>query len=299
VDAPTPTVGILYAGEMGAALGRALRDDGLRVVTTLEGRGPRTQRLCREAGLEELASLCEVVAVAEVVVSVVPPSAAVDVARSYASLAGDATGRLYIDANAVSPATAAEVGLALAGTGVGYIDAAINGLASALHTGAILYLSGGRAAEAARLFGRLRVQVVGAAPGQASALKGVLAGLSKGLAALFVELAVLAREAGLAAPFLERCRSFYPGVLEVAERMLPTYPRHARRRAEEMAELEGFLRGLGLRADMVSAAGRVTQALADAGLGDGAWTAEGVLEALHRRGALRAPHETGTRQRES
>ena len=51
------TVGILYAGEMGAALGRALAADGLRIVTTLECRGPRTQRLCREAGLEELPDL--------------------------------------------------------------------------------------------------------------------------------------------------------------------------------------------------------------------------------------------------
>jgi 3-hydroxyisobutyrate dehydrogenase-like beta-hydroxyacid dehydrogenase len=285
-----PTVGILYAGEMGSALGRALAADGPRVVTTLEGRGPRTQRLCREAGLEELPSLASVVRLADLVVSVVPPSAAVAVARSYASLAGDATGRLYVDANAISPATAAEVGRALAGTGVGYVDAAINGLASALHTGAIVYLSGAHAAEVAQVFGRcLRVQVVGDRPGQASALKGALAGLSKGLTALFVEIAVLARATGLSEPFLERCRSFYPGVLAVVERMLPTYPRHAGRRAEEMAELESFMLGLGLRPDMVRAAGQVTRAVAEAGLGDGAWTAEGVLEALHARGALRAP----------
>jgi hypothetical protein len=55
-----PTVGILYPGEMGAALGRLLREDGVRVVTTLEGRSPRTRRLCAEAGLSVLGSLAEV-----------------------------------------------------------------------------------------------------------------------------------------------------------------------------------------------------------------------------------------------
>jgi 3-hydroxyisobutyrate dehydrogenase-like beta-hydroxyacid dehydrogenase len=195
-----------------------------------------------------------------------------------------------VDANAVSPATAVEIGEVLAGRGVDYVDAAINGLASALRTGAIVYLSGARAAEVARLFGRtMQVQVVGEEPGKASALKGALAGLSKGLAALFVEIAVMAREAGVAPFFLERCRSYYPGVMEVVERMLPTYPRHAGRRAEEMGELEDAMRSLGLRADMVSAARRVTRAMAEAGLPLTQRTADGVLEALHAAGALRAP----------
>jgi 3-hydroxyisobutyrate dehydrogenase-like beta-hydroxyacid dehydrogenase len=285
-------VGILYTGEMGTALGRALIGRGLRVVTTLEGRSPRTGSLCHQAKLEVLPSLHEVVRLADLVVSVVPPSAAVGVAREYADLADVApAGRLYVDANAVSPATAVEVGQVLAGRGVDYVDAAINGLAAALHTGAIVYLSGARAAEVAALFGRsLRVQVVGDMPGKASALKGALAGLSKGLTALFVEIAVMAREAGLSEFFLERCRAFYPGVMEVVERMLPTYPRHALRRADEMGELEDAMLSLGLRPDMVHAARQVTTAMAEAGLeqpeGAPPWTTGRFLEALYASGAL-------------
>lgn len=287
---PAPVVGVLYAGEMGSSLGRVLIGDGLRVVTTTEGRSPRTARLCREAGLEELPSLAEVVRAADVVISVVPPSAALQSARDYAALAHLApAGRLYVDANAVSPATAEAMGRVLAEAGVDYVDAAVNGLASRLTAGAVVYLSGTRAPEVARLFGRtLRVQVVGDAPGKASALKGALAGLSKGLTALFVEIAVAAREAGVGDFFLERCRAYYPGVMEVVERMLPTYPRHATRRAEEMAELDEAITALGLRPDVVRAAGGVTRAVAAAGLEDRPWTADGVLEALHAGGALRA-----------
>jgi len=302
-----PTVGILYTGEMGSALGRVFLEAGLRVVTTLEGRSPRTQRLGREAGLDVLPSLRDVVRIADIVVSVVLPSAALGVAKEYAALAAvgpsplplsptgrgvGVRGRLYVDANAVSPATEVEVGRVLADLGVNYVDAAIHGVAARLRAAGILYLSGARAPEVAALFGRaLRVQVVGDVPGKASALKGALTGLSKSLTAMFVEMATLAREAGLSEFFLDGCRHFYPGVMEAVGRMLPTYPRHARRRAEEMEELEDAMRLLGLKPSMARAAGQVIRAMAEAHLEQSLeaspWTAERVLEALHASGALR------------
>jgi 3-hydroxyisobutyrate dehydrogenase-like beta-hydroxyacid dehydrogenase len=288
-----PTVGILYPGEMGAALGRALIGNGIRVVATLEGRSERTRFLCGQAGLEVLPSLDEVVRRAGVVVSVVPPAAAVSMARQYARLAATVPkGALYVDVNAVSPATAVEIGQILAAAGVDYVDAAINGLASALHSGAMVYLSGTRAAELERLLGRtLPVQVVGDEPGKASALKGALAGLSKGMTALFVEIALMARAAGVSGFFMERCWSYYPGVMEVVDRMLPTYPRHAGRRAEEMGELEAAIAAVGLQSQMVRAARQVTHLMAEADLGQHPgelpWTADRVLEALRSSGAFR------------
>jgi 3-hydroxyisobutyrate dehydrogenase-like beta-hydroxyacid dehydrogenase len=288
----TPTVGILYPGEMGTSLGRILRES-VRVVTTVEGRSPRTQQLCREAELETLPTMRDVVCCADVVVSVVPPASALQLARDYAKLAGLApAGRLYVDVNAVSPATAVAVGRVLEEAGVDYVDAAINGLAARLRNGALVYLSGPRAAEVAAWWGQyLTVQVIGETPGKASALKGVLAGLSKGLTALFAEIAVLAHAAGVSEPFLERCRSYYRGVTEVVDRMLPTYPQHARRRAEEMAELEEAMLTLDLEPTMVRAAHRVTARMAEADLpaapGTPAWTADEILKALHARGALR------------
>jgi 3-hydroxyisobutyrate dehydrogenase-like beta-hydroxyacid dehydrogenase len=287
-------VGILYPGEMGTSLGRVLVENGGHVVTTLAGRSPRTQRLCGEAGLPTVPSLREVVRLADIVVSVVPPAAALQAALDYAALADLAPpGRLYVDANAVSPRTAIEIGRILGAVGIDYVDAAINGMAARLRTGAIVYLSGARAQEVAQLFGRtLQVQVVGDEPGKASALKCALAGLSKGLAALFAEIAVLARAAGVSDAFLQRCRVYYPGVMEVVDRMLPTYPQHARRRAQEMAELEEAMLGLGLQPDMVRAAWQVTAAMARTDwqqpAGAPPWTADRVLEALHAGGALQA-----------
>src|SRR5437763_16776737 len=99
-DRANPVIGILHAGELGTRLGEVLASGGRRVIATLEGRGPRTQRLCQEAGLEVVGSFAEVVRLADVVFSVAPPSAAVSVAEQYAAaVRGLDRPRLFVDAN--------------------------------------------------------------------------------------------------------------------------------------------------------------------------------------------------------
>lgn len=291
VETPMPVIGVLHPGELGSRLGEVLASAGRRVVATLEGRGPRTRQLCREAGLEVAGSFAAVARVADVVLSVVPPSAAVAVAEQYAAATrGSGRPRLYVDVNSVSPETAARVGEIVAGAGAEFVDAAVLGLASRLREQGVCFLSGSRAPRVADLFaGLVRVRVVGDAPGQASALKSALAGLNKGLAALFFEVGVLAHESGLSAAFLEECAAFYPGLMEVVDRLAPTYPRHARRRAEELAELQQTMEARGLAPRMARAARAVIGAAAASGWADapGRTTAD-VLEELYRRGVFRA-----------
>jgi 3-hydroxyisobutyrate dehydrogenase-like beta-hydroxyacid dehydrogenase len=225
----------------------------------------------------------------------VPPSAAVAIAEEYAAVKGVARSRLYVDVNSVSPETVARVQELVSGCGAEFVDAAVLGLAARLPAQGAVFLSGARASRVAALFGQsVRVRVVGDAPGQASALKSTLAGLNKGLAALFFEVGVLARASGLSAEFLEECAAFYPGLMEVVHRLAPTYPLHAKRRSEEMAELEHTTAALGLEPHMARAARLIIGAAAASGWaearpdGPGGWTTAGVLEELHRRGAFRA-----------
>ena len=51
------TVAVIAAGDMGAAVGRHLRLGGLRVVTSLQGRGPHTAARAEAAGIEDAGSL--------------------------------------------------------------------------------------------------------------------------------------------------------------------------------------------------------------------------------------------------
>jgi hypothetical protein len=68
-------------------------------------------------------------------------------------------------------------------------------------------------------------------------MKMLLGGLSKGICALFLELATLAQRREMLPQMIEACAMIYPGVWAVVDRMLPTYARHAGRRATEMQEL--------------------------------------------------------------
>ena len=93
---------------MGAGIGWALREGGARVVTTVAGRSARTARLAAAASLELLPDLAEVVRVAQVILVVTPPAAAVDAARRIAEVCS--TQRpIVADLNATAPATVAEV----------------------------------------------------------------------------------------------------------------------------------------------------------------------------------------------
>src|SRR5205085_2458241 len=75
-------------------------------------------------------------------------------------------------------------------------------------------------------------------PGNASAMKMLLSGLSKGICALYTELAFAARNQGMLAEFNQAAGEIYPGVMTLVDRMLPTYAQHAARRATETREVE-------------------------------------------------------------
>lgn len=283
-----PTIGIVSAGELGAVLGGILVGRGYRVVTALEGRGARTKQRAVSAGLEVVDSLAALARIADVVLSVVPPSAAVEVAEQYCAQAAPLPRRLFIDINAIAPATVMRIDEVCRRQGVRCVDGAIHGMAARLPASGTLYLSGSEAAEAAELFGpSIRVRVLSGPVGKASAFKMLISGLAKGAVALFVEMAVAARRAGLLGELLACYGEAYPGIMALVERLLPTYPQHAARRGAELREVEDTLRALGREPCLVTAAQRVTTAMgrvdwsrrADAQDIEG-WPVTAVIEAL-------------------
>lgn len=264
------TIGILYPGEMGCAIGQLLAENGCHVVTTIQGRSARTKRLCEQSQLTTLRSLSEVVHSSEIILSLVPPAAALEVAQACrGQMAALEEPKVFIDANSISPLTAAKIADLWKDTLVCFVDAAIHGLASQLRTRGTIYFSGTAAAEIAEHFSLLhRVYVVGEQPGQASLLKMLLAGMSKGVVALFVELTRAAHRAEVLPELLANYQTFYPGLMELLGRLLPTYPRHAVRRGKELMEVEATLRALGLPAGMIHEAERTVTSLGQLGLCD-------------------------------
>jgi 3-hydroxyisobutyrate dehydrogenase-like beta-hydroxyacid dehydrogenase len=260
-----PTVGLLYAGEMGAALARALRCRGVRVVTTVSGRSDQTRLRSCEAGIEILPNLSDVVAASDVILSVVPPDAAEEVALMYCACAAAAPANaIYVDINSIRPVAMKSIAEQLRQLGVNCVDAAINGLASRLETAGTLFLSGLRAHDIERLFTSvMRVHNAGPSVGQASMMKMLLAGMSKGVCAMYVELALLAQRSGILGDFNGALSQIYPGVSALVDRMLPTYTIHAGRRAVEMGELQATLQDAGQKPCIIASVRRLHAMLAD------------------------------------
>ena len=195
-------VGLLHPGEMGAAVGCVLRESGHDVRWAGDGRSEATRRRAEEAGLVDAGSVSALVGGADVVLSVCPPHAALDVARAAAGAA------LYVDANAVSPATAR----AIAALHPRFVDGGIVGAPPRPGTTARLYLSGAQAALVAGLFegDAVEPRIVP----DASAVKMTYAAWTKGSAALLLAIRDVARAYGVLDALEEEWRGSTPELLE-------------------------------------------------------------------------------------
>ena len=184
---------------MGAAVGAVLRGRGLRVLWASEGRSAETRERAEAAGLEDAGSAAEL-AGSDVLLSVCPPHAALDVARSVGRFEG-----LYVDANAVAPATARKVAEIVSAAGGELVDGGIVGSPPREAGMTRLYLSGAQAGSIRELFAGSIVdaRVVSDEVGAASAVKMAYAGWTKGTAALLLAIRELARTEGVEEALLE------------------------------------------------------------------------------------------------
>ena len=203
------TIGLLHPGEMGAAVGQCLAGAGYWVLWAPEGRSAATRERAAAAGLEGC-GLAEITARSDVIVSVCPPASALAMARA---VAGTGFGGLYLDANAISPATAGEVAEIVTGGGASYVDGGIIGTPPVTPGFIRLYLSGDRAGEVRALFTGTAVDArLVAPPGTASAVKMAYASWTKGSAALLLTARALARAEGVESALLEEWGISQPGL---------------------------------------------------------------------------------------
>jgi 3-hydroxyisobutyrate dehydrogenase-like beta-hydroxyacid dehydrogenase len=177
-------VGLLFPGEMGAAVGAGVRG---RVLWASDGRSEATRR--RAAAFEDVGTLAELVTCSEAILSICPPAVAEDVARQVAE---HGFRGLYVDANATSPARMERI--------AGLLPRVVDGSIVA-KTSVNVYLSGPQDAvdEAAALFtgGRVIALPLPGGIGAASALKMAFAGWNKIGVLLEAQAYAVARAYGL------------------------------------------------------------------------------------------------------
>jgi 3-hydroxyisobutyrate dehydrogenase-like beta-hydroxyacid dehydrogenase len=239
------TIGVLHPGEMGSVVAACAREAGARVLWTSEGRREDTRRRAAAAGLEDAGSLRELVAASDVILSVCPPEAALDVARQVAA-AG--FGRIYVDGNAVSPATAREIGRIVEGAGATFVDGGIIGPPPRKPGTTRLYASAPGAPQVKALFGdsALEVIVLDAPAGAASAVKMAYASWTKGTSALILSVRALAAIEGVEEALLAEWRTSQPQLFKRAEDAAAGSAPKAWRFVGEMEEIAATFRAAGL-----------------------------------------------------
>lgn len=236
------TVALLVPGNMGAAVGGRLRENGATVLTSLAGRSPATIERARRAGLESVADAD--LACADILLSIVPPGEALATAgRMAPHLAAAAARAVYVDCNAVSPETVGRIAEIVAATGAPFVDAGIIGGPPLPGRRSPVFYASGDAAERLQALGDygLDIRVMAGGIGAASALKMAYAGITKGLTALGAATVLAASRAGVADALKAELADSQPELLAYLALRLPDMFPKAYRWVAEMEEIGGFV----------------------------------------------------------
>jgi 3-hydroxyisobutyrate dehydrogenase-like beta-hydroxyacid dehydrogenase len=254
-------IGVLHPGEMGAAVGASARLNGARVIWAAEGRGDATRARAGAAGLEDVGSVARLVAQSELILSICPPAAAVDVGREVARLGFSG---VYVDGNAVSPDTTVAVGDIVTAGGAQFVDGGIIGPPPHRPGTTRLYLSGLGAADVAARFaqGPLTAIALDNRIGAASALKMTYAGWNKGSQALLLAIRALAAREGVDEALVREWALSMPDLAKRTEQAVANNSKKAWRFVGEMREIASTFAAAGLPEGFHEAAAEIFERMA-------------------------------------
>ena len=226
-------VGVLHPGEMGVTVLESLMANGVSATWVKEGRGESTiQRASSVPSLDTLEELTDSV---ETIISVCPPSAALEVALSIFDKGFEG---IYVDANAISPLESRKISELF---GAAFVDGGIIGPPAKEAGTTRIYLSGMRSREVVDLFEFGPLEAIALSDSSdpeeitaASALKMAYAGFSKGSSALLLAVNAFARKSGVLEALHKEWEISAPGLVRRSQNTAVSISRKAWRFGAEM-----------------------------------------------------------------
>jgi L-threonate 2-dehydrogenase len=250
----TPVVAVIAPGMMGAAVGKRLVDNGVKVLTSLKGRSEETVKRAKAAGMA--AASDEEIAATDFILSILPPGDALSFAQRFVpALTASNSKPVFVECNAINPATVERVAQAIAPTDCPFVDAGIIGqppaplpnprplAAEDRVKGSPRFYASGAAAHrfaALREYG-LDVRVLDGALSAASALKMSYAGITKGTQAIGAAMMLAATRAGSADALFAELQGSQKELFPWLKRQLAMMPPKAYRWVAEMQEIADFV----------------------------------------------------------
>jgi putative dehydrogenase len=237
-----PIVAVIAPGMMGSGVGGRLAQNGIEVRTALDGRSVASVQRAQAAGMVGVSDAQ--IATADFILSIVPPGDALGVAKRLApALRAAGKKPIYVDCNAVNPATVLRIARTVEETGATFVDGGIiGGPPTPGSKGTKLYVSGPTASRVAELeaFG-LEVKVQPGPIGAASAMKMSYAGITKGFTALGAAMMLAAARAGTTDALRAELPASQPALHGWLTRAMPKMYSKAYRWVAEMEEISGFV----------------------------------------------------------
>jgi 3-hydroxyisobutyrate dehydrogenase-like beta-hydroxyacid dehydrogenase len=255
-------LGFIGFGGAGYGLAKGLHQAGLTEILFYD-RMQRTppyaeviRRHAEEIGALQAETAEGLLARIDVVFSCVTGAMAVSVAEETAPFLHAA--HLYADVNTAAPQVKEQVAGIVERSGAAFADAAMMGaVPTFLHRVPILASGGGaeRFRHCMQPWG-MNIRVIGAKPGQASAIKMFRSIFMKGLLSLFLETLTATHRYGVDETVLGSIAESLDGIpfLETARLQMTKGGVNAGRMAHEMEEVVATLEGMGLPAGMSRAA---------------------------------------------
>jgi L-threonate 2-dehydrogenase len=238
-----PIVAVVAPGMMGSGVGQRLVENGIEVRTSLQGRSAATVARAKAAGMVGVSDA--EIAASDIILSILPPGDALGLAERLApALRAAAKKPVYVDCNALDPATVLRIARVIEETGTTFVDGGIiGGPPTPGSKGTRIYLSGEAAPQAAVLaeYG-LEMPVQPGPIGAASAMKMSYAGITKGFTALGAAMFLAATRAGTADALKAELSGSQPALYGWLTRQMPRMYSKAYRWVAEMEEIAAFVR---------------------------------------------------------
>lgn len=248
-------------GEAGYHISLGLHAEGLNNIVAYDvmqdspERGEFIQSRAREAGVFLAPSAEEAYSSADFIISMTSPAFCVDVARSV--IPHLTAGQTYCDLNSADPVDMAEVNQIPHSEGVNFVDAGVLGSVPKNKHRTMMYLTGSGAQAFYNTFTpyNMRLKVLDAPAGGASAIKLFKSVLNKGLPQLFIETYTSAAAYGVLDELVNLTKDTFKGynLEEFCDEFLYHTLVHAKRRAAEVGGCARTIERMGLDASMCHA----------------------------------------------
>jgi 3-hydroxyisobutyrate dehydrogenase-like beta-hydroxyacid dehydrogenase len=285
-----PRIGFIGFGEVAYHFSEGLKQDGIREIFAFDKnakertKGEIVRQRAREAGIELVPSLRQLVGKSDVIISAVWGSAALKVAVQCVSFVK--AGQFYCDINNTAPSVKTQGAEMLNAKGAKYVDLALFVAPDRDKHRSFMLASGNGARPFKRIMAPygMNPEVVTGGAGRATTIKTLANIYYKGIQALCLELAISAWKVGidpqLLAPLVIKPVELLPKDGEMAFWIIRGIL-HAERKAAELESIIKAVREWGVKPIMLDATRKRLKTVSDYGL-------KSFLKGDSRKGADKA-----------